>query len=542
MKKNILFIFSLLAATGVSMMTTSCSDEAKVQDITLSQALSPTSLTMEAKADLSVDVSWNLMFNATGYELVVSKDPNFVDATQEVYNQTKDVKYVKGSVESINITGLEPETAYFARLKSVNSSITASKYVYADVVTVAEQIMNVISKADITYNSVKISWTAGEFVKAIEVIDVNGSVVSTLTPSAADIAAGTYTITGLSAHTTYTIRLVSDKDKTRGIRTFTTLLDLSTATTITATQGADGSWAAIVEGAAAGSVFALEAGDYVTNGAALKISSNVTLAAKDITKKPVIYTQFQIDGNASLYCYYVDLNANMSPTDETTYTDQCFNFKSTGATGSLDAEGCTISNYQKGLVYINTATVVNEINIKECTIKDIPCNGGDFIDSRSGSWNTLNFMENTVIKCFLARDFLRSPKSAVATGLSNVENNTFYNCGSTDAANYRFFYTQITGAQNNFKNNIVSGFIMTRGFGNTAGLSVTFDNNVYFECLNLTELAEGNTQALSIFDTKGQVLTATPFVDAANGDFRLTDANLRLKKVGPASWYNQTVD
>lgn len=540
MKKNLLFICALLAATGVSLVTTSCKDADDVQDITLGQVLSPTSLKMTANADISITVSWNEMFNADSYELVVSQDESFTDATKEVYNQTIAQAYVKGSSCSVKLPKLDPETTYYGRLKAISSKgVAGSKYVFANVITVSEQIMNPIQKADITDKSVAISWTAGEVVKEIQVLNADGDVVKTIVPTDTEIQNGKKTIDGLTAHTTYTIRLVSTTDKTRGRRTFTTLLDLSNATVITAAQGADGSWQAIIEGAAAGTTFALEPGDYTSNGT-LKITNNVVIAAKDITKMPILHTQISIDNNASLYCYYIALTAD----DNKVFEDQCFVFKSNGATGSLDVEGCEIYNYKKGLVYVanNVNTIINEINITESYIHDIVCNGGDFLDTRAGYWTTLNFKNNTVVNSFANRAFVRVD---VGAAITNVENNTFYKCGSDENGDsYGIFTNKDAGAVSNFNNNIVEGYVQKRGFnGGRATATVKAANNVYFNCLNLVELDPNNTSSNkpTFLDDKGQVLTASPFVDAKNGDFRLTDPNLRLKQVGAAYWYGQDV-
>lgn len=529
MKKNIISLLTLLAVAGGSFVATSCKDADSVQDMKLSQVLSATNLTMEANADLSVTVSWSQMFNADEYELVVSQDPTFADESLVAYSGKISQAYTKGAYCTVTVKNLDPETTYYGRVQAFNAdeTIADSKYVYAEVTTVAEQILDVIDKGNITSNSVVITWTEGEYVEAVELINSNGEVEKTVTPTEAEIADGEMTIDGLNSHAGYTVRLVSKTGKTRGTRMFTTLLDLSNATLIA--EGDD--WESMVEGASAGAVFAFAPGNYTASGAVV-ISSDVVLAAQDITDMPTLHCQFQIDNNASLYCYYVGISAD----DATLFTDQCFNFKSTGKTASLNVECCEVYGYAKGLVYINTATVVNEINITGCYIHDIPCNGGDFIDSRSGSWNTLNFNDNTVVNSFIARDFLRSPKSAVSTGISNVENNTFYNCGS-GGASYRLFYTQITNAVNTFKNNVMAGFKNTRGFCNGNYGTINTSGNVYFECENLTELADGNTQAITFFDENGTVLSSTPFTDAENGDFSLADANLRLKKVGASKWY-----
>lgn len=545
MKKNRLTYVALFALAGASFLATSCKDADEVQDITLSQVLSVTNLSMSANADLSIDIAWDQMFNATSYELVVSQDANFADASQTVYSNTIAEAYQMGGSCKVNVKGLDPETEYYGRLKSLGNAAD-SKYIYGKVTTVAEQIMAPVKKADVTANGVTVNWTPGEQIKAVEVIDASGNVLQTLTPSAADITAGSLAIAGLTPHTSYTVRLVSLTDKTRGRRTFTTLLDLSGATTITAAQGADGSWVAIVEGAAAGAVFALEDGDYVLSGTStsVKITNGVVIAAKDITKMPTLHTTFQIDNNASLYCYYVKIDAANAQNSE---GNQCFVYKSSGDTGSLDVEGCELygNTSTKGMVYIasTVTTVINEVNIIDSYIHDIICTGGDFLDSRKGGWTTLNFKNNTVVNCFKNRAFVRSDAFACT---SNIENNTIYNCGiDENGDSYAIFTNKDAGAISNFNNNVVEGYVQKRGFnGGRATATVTTDNNVYFKCLNLTELDPENTSSNkpTFFDEKGMVLSASPFKDAANGDFRLVDPNLRLKQVGAAIWYEQSVD
>ena len=543
MKKNILSAIALSALVGMSMVSTSCSDADDVKDLTLSQTLSATNLSMTANANLSVIVTWDQMFNASSYELTVSQDETFADVSQQVYKEIITAAYRKGGSCSVTLPKLDPETKYFARLKAIGNA-PDSKFVYANVTTVAEQILSPIAKADITSNSVVINWTPGEVVKAVEIINANGEIVNTLTPTDSDNQNGQMTIDGLTAHTSYTIRLVSNTDKTRGHRMFTTLLDLSNAITIPASAAADGSWVATLEAGLSGQVFAFEEAEYLLPEEVkfIKIKSDIVIAAKDITKMPTLHGAFQIENAASPYFYYLKLTLSDNETAAPlNITDQCINYTAEGTAASLDIEGCEISGYVKGLVYINKACKINEINIKENYIHNVICNGGDFIDARvaGGGWNTLNFKDNTVVDCFTARDFIRNDKDGC---INNIENNTFYNCGNSEA-NYRLFYTRGAGSAHTFTNNIVSGFNNKRGFYNNATWgTITTKDNVYFDCKNLTELAEGNTENLPFFDENGQVLSSTPFVDAEKGDFRLTDPNLRLKQVGPSYWYEQDVE
>lgn len=545
MKKNILSFITLLAFGGMCLTVTSCKDAADVKDLKLSQVLSATDFTMTANADLSVTASWSQMFNADQYELIVSQDETFADASQEVYSDIISQAYTKGKYCTVDIPKLDPETKYYGRVQALASdgSSADSKYVYANVTTVAEQIMEVIGKADIQANSVTIRWTAGEYVKAVEVMDADGDVIKTIEPSDEEIKAGEMIIDDLDAHTTYTIRLVSAVNKTRGRRIFTTLLDLSDATVITAAEGADGSWVNKVESATAGTVFAFEEGNYKlpSGSSTVKITNNVVLAAKDITKMPTLYTYFQIDNNASLYCYYIGLTYDATADPD---KNQCFVIKSAGTTGSIEVEGCEIEGYPKGLFYLdnNTSGIISELNITGSFIRDIECNGGDFLDTRKGGWETLNFKNNTVVNCFKNRAFVRVD---VFASLSNVENNTFYNCGSdANGDSYGIFTNKDAGAVSNFNNNIVEGYKQKRGFnGGRPNATITASNNVYFGCLNLVEIDPDNTSTNkpTFLDENGQVLSASPFKDAANGDFRLVDPNLRLKQVGASIWYEQDI-
>ncbi|MDY4409148.1 MAG: hypothetical protein SPE53_08500 [Prevotella sp.] len=50
-----------------------------------------------------------------------------------------------------------------------------------------------------------------------------------------------------------------------------------------------------------------------------------------------------------------------------------------------------------------------------------------------------------------------------------------------------------------FQNNLVANFANTRGFTEQSKTNApSFGNNAYFNCINLTSLADGNTQAVSI--------------------------------------------
>lgn len=87
---------------------------------------------------------------------------------------------------------------------------------------------------------------------------------------------------------------------------------------------------------------------------------------------------------------------------------QTIEYKTSGAFGDLTIKGCEVKNYTKGFIYINTTAVTNTINIDNCLIHVIECNGGDFIDSRKGGWNNLNLTNSTIYNSAAKRDIFRA--------------------------------------------------------------------------------------------------------------------------------------
>ena len=74
-----------------------------------------------------------------------------------------------------------------------------------------------------------------------------------------------------------------------------------------------------------------------------------------------------------------------------------------------------------------------------------------------------------------------------------------------------------------------------RGFANQAATSVpTFSNNFYYNTTNLVSKGETGDEKITFFDEDGKVLTADPFKDAANHDFKIIDEN--VYNVGDPRW------
>ena len=101
-----------------------------------------------------------------------------------------------------------------------------------------------------------------------------------------------------------------------------------------------------------------------------------------------------------------------------------------------------------------------------------------------------------------------------------------------------FYLRWKTGNTITFTNNLVVNTNYKRGFANNSATDKkpTLEGNFYYNTANLIELAAGNTEKPTFFDSKGTALTADPFKDAANGDFTVTSDAVNDAKAGDPRW------
>jgi hypothetical protein len=512
-----------LAALAIA----SCSEPGdEITSITYSRNFSPTSLEAKVRNRTNVELSWNLAEGVTSYNIEVYANDNLTFAGSPVKTLSVTPEEVP-----VLITGLEGETDYSFRVQAIGGKAD-SKWSGAYCKTDAEQIFKNVKEEDIKGSSVTLRWTAGE--EAATITLTPGNIVYNVT--AADIAAGAATVTGLTAETEYTAVLARANGKTRGTIKFKTGIDLAD-TDILVKAGAD--IAAIIKDAPEGYRLIVEPGEYgiatdeTAAGGSVTISKALTIKGLRQNDHPVIKGRFKVEAP-----FAVD-----QVTLDGTGTDggQCFDFTADGQVEYLSVTNSEVKNYTKGFYYLNKATLVKTITIEGNIISKIECSGGDFLDARKGGFNTLNFKNNTVFESAKSRDFIRmDDNSSNVTAAANiiVDHNTFYNVGS-DGANYRIFYVRWkSGNKITFTNNIVVGTNYKRGFANQANTdkSPTLDNNIYFNTENLISAGATADATITWFDTSGTVLDPQ-FKDAAKGDFTVGNDNVKDKKAGDPRWY-----
>ena len=164
---------------------------------------------------LSMKFVWSTLPNAK-YTVQISYD-NFVNSIDTlVFNK---------DTTTVSVIGLNSNTMIYARIKAVSKDGTAT---YADFRTsslflveniFSNQTANIVTAADITSKSIKLSWQADRHVTSI--IKTTGGVSDTTQLTTADLTAKNKTDTTLLANTNYTFKIMKN-NILRGTVTATT--------------------------------------------------------------------------------------------------------------------------------------------------------------------------------------------------------------------------------------------------------------------------------------------------------------------------------
>lgn len=530
---------SMVLAIGLSLVgMTACSDpDEPITSVEFNRLFSPTQLEAKIQNTTGVKLTW-FAISASEKALIeiYADDPDMQYAgTPLTFEAVPNEAIIPSRAEwswVLPAGTLEGETTYSVRVKAVGKNME-SKWAGTTFETGTEQIFYEVPTADISKTSVTLRWPAGTNVTKIEV-QKSGEVIQTHQLTADEIANGAATINDLKVESTYTFYIYNG-DKQRGKIQVQTLPNYtpvaSAAELLSAIDAAEpGEVLMLTENAVYDFTDAAALGkDEAVKS--LKIEKDLVLNTNNGATIKGVY--FQIFGGANFEF------ANITLDGEGGSGDQVFNYKEDGNYGRLYIHDAEIKNYAKGFFYINVAAVIDNITIDKCLIHNIECSGGDLFDSRSGGYNTFNLTNSTIYSCAASRDFIRmddASSKVTASPVITVDHCTLYDVGN-GGANYRLLYVRFAGNVINWTNNVVANTNNKRGFSNQTSTSIpTFNNNFYFNTLNLLSLAAGNEEKVQFFDEEGTDVTANPFKDAANADFTIIDEKIKDKEAGDPRW------
>ena len=348
--------------------------------------------------------------------------------------------------------------------------------------------------------------------------------------TAADIAAGAATITGLTPETEYTAVMARANGKTRGKISFTTGVYLE-ETDILVKAGSN--IAQAITDAPEGYRLIVEPGTYgiatdeAAFGGSVTVSKNLTIKGLRQNDHPVIQGRFKVE--ASLTIDQVTLDG------KGTDGGQAFDFTAANTIDHFTVNNSEVANYTKGFYYVNKAAKINSLVINNCLISNIECDGGDMFDCRAGAILMLNITNNTIWNSCKGRDLVRyDDKSSNFAGVApviTIDHNTIV--GACNDAGKRILYVRFKGNSITFTNNIVTA--SAGNFSNQKNTAVpTFENNFYSGADGyVTEGANAN----ALFVDKSGTIADPQFKDAANGDFTVGNDNVKDKKAGDPRWF-----
>ncbi|MDD2514461.1 MAG: DUF4957 domain-containing protein [Proteiniphilum sp.] len=509
---------ALFAFLTTALFNFSCSDDRaeELTSIDYERLFSPIKIEAFVINRTDARLNWTLNKDVESYSLELFADDSLTFAGSPV----KTFSDVTGDQLPYYIRDLDGETHYSVRIKSVAAGKTESKWSDVTFKTGTENIFLPFQDGDVEATAVTLRWIPGRTLTSINIEP--GGISHQVT--AGEIAAGSATIEGLTGETNYTVTLKNGA-KTRGILEFMTLVDIGNAIAV----HPEDDLLALLAAANDGDAFALFPGTY---GAGDMFVVNKTIEIKGVYpyNKPVLNGYISLEEGAGLLLKDVTLDGGA-------LQGQSIVFNTAGVTyKALTVEGCEIRDYVKGVYYLNVASLVESITYHNNLIYNIQCDGGDFMDSRKGAFNSLTLTYNTIYNSAAGRDLIRyDDASGSFPGMTStilVDHNTLH--GVCNSSSKRLLYVRFKENKITFTNNIVAETSCIFTNQSNTDPSPTFGGNNYFNAPNLFSASGSSSK---FFDDSAD--SEDPgFVDAANGNFTITNELLKAKGTGDPRWVN----
>lgn len=521
--------YTYVLGLALVALTTACEDQgSEITEVNYERLFSPLNLEARVTNKTNVRLNWTATKGASSYTIEVFADDNLTFTG----TPAKTIEGITVAELPYTITGLEGETQYSIRVKAVGEDIEASKWSTATATTDTEQIFEAVKGDELTATSVTLHWKAGEVATEIVLTPSTGK---TYTVTAEEIAVGAKTITELTSETTYSAKLMNGS-KTRGVITFTTLIDLSRVHTVY--PGDD--LAAIIAAAEANETIALlpaQNGDNefsfiddTGNATTLEIelTKDITIKGAYANNCPTVHAKFILKGCNNLYLENLNFDGSGNLV---TVID------SNG--GEISITNCNVTTFDTFLIETGETQVgtINRFSVDNCIFHDMK-SSKRFVDYQKLKSFIAEFTlkNSTIYNCCSSSDFIRFDRHATKGNVINISNCTLYGIEATSKG--LLYIRSSSAGKQDFTANISNCIFAKMSDGvffskDTKTDNLKFDSNYYFDTPSL--LANPDGGAGKAFDTKGVV--ADPiFKNAANGDFTVSNEDIIYYKIGDPRW------
>lgn len=508
---------SLLFTLLLTITISSCSsyDENVIEELSVNREFAPVALTARVRNQTIVELNWTVKDNVDHYVVEFSADDPDFNTVFKTIEVTADQLPIQ--------VALEGDTAYSIRVKAISSTgLEDSKWAIGLATTLTEQLMLTSEPGDIKALEAIFRWVPNSNVTQIVVNP--GAITHDITPQ--EKIDGIATVTGLTSETDYTA-LLKNNAKTRGTAAFTTGIDVGDNTLVLPTDDLF----QMIADAVSGDILLLEAGDYTAQTGTIVLDKSITIQGLRSYNMPLLKVAFSIvAGAADVNLVDLDLVGDVS-LGLTNVVD----YAVPGNFNSLLISGCNIHDYDKSLIKGQTlGAIVQSVTIENCIVTNILTNSADFIDFRDSDVFNLNVTTSTFNNCAPDRDFIRidNAGTSAGTGLTcNVllENSTLYMCANSSSK--RIVYVRFDKNEIEIRNTLItdSPDIDAISDRDETDVNIIFENNNYFNAPALTDSSEKR------YDPTATTLDPG-FVDAASGDFTITNQTLIDNAVGDPRW------
>lgn len=512
--KKILIIKGLLATLLLAVLVSSCTgyNEDILDVLEVNRMFSPINLTAKVRNQTTVELNWTVRDNVDHYVVEVSADDTeFTTIFRTIQ--------VSGTELPVQIA-LEGETVYSIRVKAISANgLEDSKWSTVTATTLSEQLFLAAVDGDIQAKQVTFRWVPNSSVTHI-VVNL-GDIKHVIT--AEEKATGIATVTGLTGETDYTAILYNSAKK-RGFATFTTGIDVGTATLVKTT---DDLFQKIAD-ASPGDVLVLQGGDYTSQTGTISLTKSITIRGLKSYDKPLLKVSFSINaGAAEVNLIDLDLNGDKTLID-------VIRFSETGNYSSLLVSGCTVYDFDRSFIAGNASSAkVNSVVVDNCKVTNVITNGGDFIDFRNTYAADIVVKNSTFNNCSSGRDFFRIDEASglSGTGLSTnilLDKCTLYRV--SNAAGKRILYVRFNANVLTVRNSLFAETLANYS-NQTKTSDPVFVNNNYFNAAGLIDATAVK------YDKSSSYTTINPgFEDAATGNFKITNQVLIDNKIGDPRW------
>jgi hypothetical protein len=522
------FLYITLLAGFLSFTFVSCEDKIDpvVEELELDRVLTPTGFTGTIRNLTTIELNWDIRQDADSYVVEFSED-------ELQFNTIIRTVTVEPGELPIQET-FDGETRYSARVKGVSADgLSDSKWTALTIMTALENIFLPIQDGDIEAVQATLRWPANSEVTRF--IINPGNVERIIT--AGEITDGIATISGLTGETEYTVTLYKGT-KQRGLVEFETLIDIGDATAV----HPEDDLSAAIAAAAPGDVLVLFPGDYLVNtGALIVLNKSISIKGLYPFDKPKLHVQFSLENaGTSVELSDIDLDGDAALND-------VFRFNTASAVyGSLKLTRCIVHDFTRSLVGANaSASKVASVIIDDCIMTDMLTSGGDFIDFRNTYVAEVTITNSTFDNCSATRDFVRLDAVAPTNGFSGtgltstvlIDHCTLYGVSNNLTTTRRITYVRFNTNVVTVRNTLIAE---TTGIytNQTTTTQPTCLNNNYFNAQRFYDAAFEQPPIANLkVDNSGTHTTLDPgFVNAANGDFKITNQALIDNAVGDPRW------